>query len=474
MSKATNLLDSLCIITSDNLLKDLIGELAPAFTYDWQETAYDVLARSYAIEEKLYDFQRQHPNQHCSLKTYLSTIALINADENGAYLKKQIHANPFLRKRKSEYDFGPLVEPDLTSNLAAWLLLQTHLLAPGTVEHDKAKKLWDEVVTIATKRGSKVRYRQYPICDPTVKDETDWDKNVNDKYLDYLRVVLMQRRINPKQPVPVGYIRQQEDHYFQFLFKIPKYPKLSSQVRQDGEGYEPRRDMNADSIAIQFYPNINIIKVSDEPDVDTDQIAKHFAEDVLGSRIDEKDKNKVYSAVLAQFASRDYIASLRNTLTQEAFEAKAEVWIEEMEFSCGTIVYDEEDAQATFKEITPATAREGAVKEFPPMAIRKCGPADDVYELLDRAFKDEFTADKRTILSLKLVVKLLNPVDWHATRSKGKKSEFTDYPITITDTKRTIKWPPATPSGHKQIIENLLQEWKLVGMPKAQILKSIR
>ena len=333
MNKSVNLLDSLKIITSDNLLRDIIKAVAPALEYDWEATAQDHRERSAALFVKLQEFQKRHPTQHCDLTTLLSTIALINAAQNGTYLKTQIGKNPYLRKRFLEYEFEFRVDQNLASNLAAWLLLQTLTITKDTTEHEKAKKLWDEVVTIATKWKSKVHYRTYEINDPTVKTESDWDKKVDEEYLEYLRLMFLSRRVNADEPVPVGYIRQTRDCFIQFFFKIPKYPHLSSQVTQDGKGYETSRDMNADSIEIQFYPNINMVKVSDESEVDNYEIAKHFIEKVLGTSIDNSEKNKVYTHVLERFRSRDFVATMRNSLTEAAKEAKAEVWIEEMDLS---------------------------------------------------------------------------------------------------------------------------------------------
>ena len=157
MNKSVNLLDSLRIVTSDNLLRDIIKEVAPALEYDWEATAQDHRERSAALFAVLQEFQKHHPTQHCNLTTLLSTIALINAAQNGTYLKTQIGKNPYLRKRFAEYEFEFHVDQNLASNLAAWLLLQTLTIAKGTTEHEKAKKLWDEVVTIATKNPTGTR-----------------------------------------------------------------------------------------------------------------------------------------------------------------------------------------------------------------------------------------------------------------------------------------------------------------------------
>ena len=471
MNKSVNLRDSLEIVTSDNLLRDLVEKVAPDLAYDWNATAQDPRKRSDALFAKMQDFQLKHPTQHCNLTTQLSTIALINAAQSGGYLKSQLALNPFLQKRLGEYPFELHVNRLMASNLAAWLLLQTLTIATNTAEHERAAKLWDEVVTMATKWKSKVHYRQYPIEEPTVRAEADWDKNVNEKYLDYLRLLLLPRRVNPEQPVPVGYIRQTHEHYYQFFFKIPKYPHLSSQVRQDGKGYETGRDMNADSIEIQFYPNINLVKVSDESEISNSETAKHFIDYVLGTKIDNSEKNKVYTRVLERFKTRDFLDAMRSSMTDAAKEAKAEVWIEEMDFSYGAKLIDKVDPQQTFREITPAEAGNEKVKyeEFPPMMIHACDSRHDVYDILDRAFKDEFTAGTRTIHRIKLMVRLRHHLDWGDERVKRLKSEFAEYAITITDTKRKPAYPPETPLRHKAIIDGLIREWNLTGVPKANL-----
>ena len=156
MNKSVNLLDSLDIVTSDKLLRDLIEKVAPDLVYDWDATAHDPRKRSAALFSKLQEFQKHHPTQHCNLTTQLSTIALINTAQNGTYLKSQIEMNPFLHKRIGKYPFEIHVNPHLASTLATWLLLQTLTIAKGTTEHERATKLWDEVVTMATKWKSKV------------------------------------------------------------------------------------------------------------------------------------------------------------------------------------------------------------------------------------------------------------------------------------------------------------------------------
>ena len=470
MNKSVNLLDSLKIVTSDNLLRDIIKKVAPALEYDWEATAQDHRERSAALFAKLQEFQKRHPNQHCDLTTLLSTIALINAAQNGTYLKTQIGKSPYLRKRFAEYEFEFRVDQNLASNLAAWLLLQTFTIAKDTTEHEKAKKLWDEVVTIATKWKSKVHYRTYEIKDPTVREESDWDKKVDEEYLEYLRLMFLSRRVNADEPVPVGYIRQTRDCFIQFFFKIPKYPHLSSQVTQDGKGYETSRDMNADSIEIQFYPNINMVKVSDESEVDNSEIAKHFIEKVLGTSIDNSEKNKVYTHVLERFRSRDFVATMRNSLTEAANEAKAEVWIEEMDFSYGAKLIDKVDPQRTFKEFSPEEIKKVKFQEFPPMTIHSCDANQDVYDILDRSFKDEFTAETRTIHRIKLIVKLRRQIRFGDVDRKNLKSEYAEYPIIITDTKRKPSYPPDTPVQHKNIIDELIQVWKLTGVPKATLV----
>ena len=469
MNKSVNLLDSLDIVTSDKLLRDLLKEVAPDLVYDWDATAHDQRERSIALFSKLQEFQRHHPTQHCNLTTQLSTIALINAAQNGSYLKSQIEMNPFLHKRIGEYPFELHVNRHLASTLATWLLLQTLTIAKNTAEHERATKLWDEVVTMATKWKSKVHYRSYQIEEPTVRNVTDWDKNVNEKYLDYLRLLLLSRRVNPDEPVPVGYIRQPQEHYIQFFFKIPKYPHLSSQVRQDGKGYETGRDMNADSIEIQFYPNINIVRVSDESEISNSETAKHFIADVLGTRIDNSEKNKVYTHILERFKTKDFLSTMRNSMTAAAKEAKAEVWIEEMDFSYGAKLIDKVDPQQTFQAISPAEVKKVKFLEFPPMTIHSCDSQHDVYDILDRSFKDEFTADTRTIHRIKLIVKLRYPLNWGDERIKKLKSEFAEYAITISDTKRKPAYPPETPIQHKAIIDGLIQGWKLTGIPKANL-----
>ena len=470
MNKSVNLLDSLRIVTSDNLLRDIIKEVAPALEYDWDATSHDHCERSAALFGRLQEFQTCHPTQHYTLTTLLSTIALINAAQNGTYLKTQIEKNPYLQKRFKGYEFEIHVDPNLASNLAAWILLQTFTIAKGTTEHEKANKLWDEVVTMATKWKSRVHYRTYQINEPAVMTETDWDKNVDEKYLDYLRLVFLSRRVNADEPVPVGYIRQTREHFIQFFFKIPKYPYLSSQVTQDGKGYETSRDKNADSIEIQFYPNINIVKVSDESEVDNSEIAKHFIEKVLGTSIDNSEKNKVYTHVLERFKSRDFIATMRSSFTEAAKTAKAEVWIEEMDFSYGAKLIDKVDPQQTFKIISPEEVKKAKFHEFPPMTIHSCDATHDVYDILDCSFKDEFTADTRTIHRIKLIVKLRRQIKFGDVNSKDLKSEYAEYPITITDTKRKPCYPPDTPVQHKTIIDELIQVWKLTGVPKATLV----
>lgn len=469
MNKSVNLLDSLDIVTSDKLLRDLIEKVAPDLDYDWDKTAQDHHERSATLFAKLQEFQKHHPAQHCNLTTQLSTIALINAAQNGSYLKTQVETNPFLHKRFKEYPFEFYVNSQLASNLAVWLLLQTLTISKDTTEHEKATKLWDEVVTMATKWKSKVHYRSYQINDPTVRTETDWDKNVNEKYLDYLRLILLSRRVNPDEPVPVGYIRQPQEHYYQFFFKIPKYPHLSSQVRQDGKGYETGRDMNADSIEIQFYPNINLVRVSDESEISNSETAKHFIDEVLGTTIDNSEKNKVYTHVLERFKTKDFIDRMRNSMTEAAKEAKAEVWIEEMDFSYGAKLIDKVDPQQTFQEFSPAEIEKVKFQEFPPMTIHSCDAQQDVYDILDKSFKEEFTADTRTIHRIKLIVKLRYPLHWGDDRIKKMKSEFAEYTITISDTKRKPIFPPETPIEHKNIIDGLIREWKLTGIPKANL-----
>ena len=470
MNKSVNLQDSLDIITSDNLLRDLIKEVAPDLKYDWRKTAHDHHERSSALFVKLQEFQKHHPTQHCNLTTLLSTIALINAAQNGVYLKTQIEKNPYLKKRFETYNFELHVDRHMASNLAAWLLLQTFTITKDTTEHEKANKLWDEVVTIATKWKSRVHYRTYQINEPTVRTETDWDKNVDEKYLDYLRLKFLSRRVNANEPVPVGYIRQTREHFIQFFFKIPKYPSLSSQVTQDGKGYETGRDMNADSIEIQFFPNINIVRASDESEVDNSEIAKHFIEDVLGTSIDHSEKNKVYTHVLERFKSRDFIDAMRSSITEAAKKAKAEIWIEEMDFSYGAKLIDKVDPQRTFKEISPEKVEKVKFQEFPPMTIHSCNAEHDVYDILDRSFKDEFTAETRTIHRIKLIVKLRRPIKIEDEHAKDIKSEYVEYPITITDTKRKPLYPADTPIHHKNIIDGLIQVWNLTGVPKARLV----
>lgn len=470
MNKSVNLLDSLKIVTSDNLLRDIIKEVAPALEYDWEATAQDHRERSAALFAVLQEFQKYHPTQHCNLTTQLSTVALVNAAQNGTYLKTQIEKNPYLKERFAGYEFEFHVDQNLASNLAAWLLLQTFTITKGTTEHEKAKKLWDEVVTIATKWKSKVHYRRYEINEPTVRTEPDWDKKVDEEYLEYLRIMFLSRRVNADEPVPVGYIRQTRDCFIQFFFKIPKYPHLSSQVTQDGKGYETSRDMNADSIEIQFYPNINIVKVSDESEVDNSEIAKHFIEKVLGTTIDNSEKNKVYTHVLERFKSRDFIASMRSSLTEAAKDAKAEIWIEEMDFSYGAKLIDKVDPQRTFKEFSPEEVEKVKFQEFPPMTIHSCSAEQDVYDILDRSFKDEFTAETRTIHRIKLIVKLRHSIDMRDDRIKKMKSDSAEYAITITDTKRKPIYPPETPLAHKAIVDELIYKWGLTGVPKANLL----
>ncbi len=69
MNKSVNLLDSLDIVTSDKLLRDLLKEVAPDLVYDWDATAHDQRERSIALFSKLQEFQRHHPTQHCNLTT---------------------------------------------------------------------------------------------------------------------------------------------------------------------------------------------------------------------------------------------------------------------------------------------------------------------------------------------------------------------------------------------------------------------
>ena len=135
MNKSVNLLDSLDIVTSDKLLRDLLKEVAPDLVYDWDATAHDQRERSIALFSKLQEFQRHHPNQHCNLTTHLSPIALINAAQNGSYLKSQIEMNPFLHKRIGEYPFVLHVNLNLASTRATWLLLKTLTIAKNTAEH---------------------------------------------------------------------------------------------------------------------------------------------------------------------------------------------------------------------------------------------------------------------------------------------------------------------------------------------------
>ena len=87
----------------------------------------------------------------------------------------------------------------------------------------------------------------------------------------------------------------------------------------------------------------DIVKVSDESEVDNSEIAKHFIEKVLGTSIDNSEKNKVYTHVLERFKSRDFIATMRSSFTEAAKTAKAEVWIEEMDFSYGAKLIDKVD-----------------------------------------------------------------------------------------------------------------------------------
>ena len=94
MSKSVNLLDSLNVITSDRLLRNLVDKIAHDLVFDWDKTAGNIHERSAALFAALRAFQKHHPTQHCNLTTQLSTIALSNAAGSGVYLKAQISANP--------------------------------------------------------------------------------------------------------------------------------------------------------------------------------------------------------------------------------------------------------------------------------------------------------------------------------------------------------------------------------------------
>ena len=94
MNKSVNLRDSLEIVTSDNLLRDLVEKIAPALAYDWDATAQDPRKRSDALFVKMQGFQLKHPTQHCNLTTQLSTIALINAAQSGG---KSVGTGPGVR-----------------------------------------------------------------------------------------------------------------------------------------------------------------------------------------------------------------------------------------------------------------------------------------------------------------------------------------------------------------------------------------
>ncbi len=141
--------------------------------------------------------------------------------------------------------------------------------------------------------------------------------------------------------------------------------------------------------------------MSDESEISNSETAKHFIADVLGTRIDNSEKNKVYTHILERFKTKDFLSAMRNSMTAAAKEAKAEVWIEEMDFSYGAKLIDKVDPQQTFQAISPAEVKKVKFVEFPPMTIHSCDSQHDVYDILDRSFKDEFTADTRTIHRIK-------------------------------------------------------------------------
>ena len=469
-NRTVNLLDSIEIIPSDNILCDLIKEIAPSLNYNWKSTAFNPRKRSEALFAQLIKFQKESPTQHCELTTTLSTIALISAAGTGSYIHQQISRKSFLKQQLENYDFGVPQNAHCASHLAAWLLLQTLKLPEGSVEQESAKTIWDEAVSTTTRLKSKVHYRRFEIYEPTVRTEKDQDANISAKFIDYLRLLLLSRRINVDTPMPIGYVRQNQDNAIQFFFKIPNFPRHASQINDAGNGYEIKRDRNADSIDILFYPNINLLKISDNPDINTGEVARHFIEDVLGTTIDNSQKNKVYTHILEQFKTRNCLDRIRSELTDEALSAKASIWIEEMSFSYGRVMSDETDDQMTFKEITPQQLSKKRICHFPPMIIHACTENDDVYEILNQAFRDDFHEDCRTIHRIKLVVKLRNEIKINEKRSRIPKTEFYEYPITISDTKRKPSYPEFTPASHRHIIEGLLDHWKFCGIPKASIV----
>ena len=104
------------------------------------------------------------------------------------------------------------------------------------------------------------------------------------------------------------------------------------------------------------------------------------------------------------------------------------------------------------------------------MTIHSCNADQDVYDILDRSFREEFTADTRTIHRVRLIVKLRRQIRFGDVDRKNLKSEYAEYPITITDTKRRPSYPPDTPVQHRNIIDELIQVWKLTGVPKATLI----
>ena len=153
--KSDNLFHSLGIIFSDNLLKDLISYLAPDFKYDWLNTYHNPQKRTPLLYGELKEFQNNHPSQHSELATYLSTIALINSTDSGEYISNQIRRVRFLNERLESYDFDVANNAHCTSHLAAWLLLQTFQLPKGTSEHERARQIWEDVITTSTKNNAK-------------------------------------------------------------------------------------------------------------------------------------------------------------------------------------------------------------------------------------------------------------------------------------------------------------------------------
>ncbi len=466
--KSDNLFHSLGIIFSDNLLKDLISHLAPDFKYDWLKTYNNPPKRTPLLYSELKEFQNNHPSQHSELATYLSTIALVNSTDSGKYILNQIKRIKFLNELLESYDFDVTDNAYCTSHLAAWLILQTFELPKGSTQLERAQQIWEDVITTSTKNNAK--FQSFLIHEPTIRTEEDQDKKVNTKFIEYLRLLLLDRQSNPNRPIPIGYVRQRHDNCFQYFFTVPKFLHLTSQLSEEEDGYKIGRDRNSTSIEIQFYPNINIVKVSDESGINIQQIAIHFIEDVLGTSIDNSLKNKVFTHILEKFKSSSYLPSLRSNLTDAAIKAKANVWIEEMDFSYGEVLIDKENEQLTFKEIDPAELSQKEVQTFPPMRVHSCGEKDDVYKILNRSFREEFSEEHRTIHRIKLIVKLRNDFTISDGKTKIPKKEFEEYPITIRDTARKLSYPPNTPAKHRDIIEELLRKWEFIGIPKASVL----